>query len=103
MGNRYELFPKAKEDLENIFYYIAVELVNPDAASNLIDKFEIKFEELLLFPLSYPLIESKLVFQIDLRKCIVDNYIIVYFYNEKNKLVEIVRVIYSMTNYFQDL
>ena len=103
MGNRFVLLPKAQEDLEKIFYYIAVELVNPEAASNLIDKFEIKFEELLLFPLSYPLIESKLIFQIDLRKCIVDNYIIVYFYNEKNNIVEIVRVIYSKTNYFQDL
>ncbi|MCR3906497.1 MAG: type II toxin-antitoxin system RelE/ParE family toxin [Tenericutes bacterium] len=103
MENRFVLLPKAQEDLENIFYYIAVELVNPEAASNLINKFESKFKELLIFPLSYPLIESKLIFQIDLRKCIVDNYIIVYYCNEKNKLVEIVRVIYSKTNYFQDL
>ena len=103
MGNRYVLFPKAQEDLENIFSYIALVLVNPEAASNLIEKFESKFNELLLFPLSYPLIKNKLIFRIDLRKCIVDNYIIVYLYNTKDKLVEIVRVIFSKTDYLQDV
>jgi len=103
MGNRFVLLPKAQEDLENIFSYIAIELVNPEAASNLIEKIETKFNELLLFPLSYPLIKSKLIFQIDLRKCIVQNYIIVYFYNEKEKLVEIIRVIYSKVDYLEDL
>jgi plasmid stabilization system protein ParE len=89
MENRYILFPKAKDDLENIFYYIAIELVNQEAASDLIDKFESKFNELLLFPLSHPLVESKLIYEIDLRKCIVENYISLYFYNAKDKLVEI--------------
>ncbi|PKK97461.1 MAG: hypothetical protein CVV58_01115 [Tenericutes bacterium HGW-Tenericutes-3] len=78
MENRYVLFPKAKEDLENIFYYIAIELVNQEAASDLIDKFESKFKELLLFPLSYPLVDSELIYEINLRKCIVENYIILY-------------------------
>jgi len=103
MENRFVLLPKTKEDLENISSYITIELVNPVAASNLIDKFETKFNELLLFPLSYLLIKSKLIFQIDLRKCIVQNYIIVYFYNEKEKLVEIIRVIYSKVDYLEDL
>jgi len=103
MENRYILFPKAKDDLENIFYYISFELVNQEAATDLIYKFESKFNELLLFPLSYPLVESKLIYEIDLRKCIVDNYIILYFYNAKDKLVEIVRVIYSKIDYLQDL
>jgi plasmid stabilization system protein ParE len=103
MENRFVLLPKAQEDLENIFTYIAMALANPEAALNLIDNFEDKFNELLLFPLSYPLIERKLIFQIDLRKCIVQNYIIVYFYNEKDKLVEIIRVIYSRVDYLEDL
>jgi toxin ParE1/3/4 len=103
MENRFVLLPKAQEDLENIFSYIAIELVNPEAASNLIEKFQTKLNELLLFPLSYQLIKSKLIFQIDLRKCIVQNYIIVYFYNEKEKLVEIIRVIYSKVDYLEDL
>jgi len=103
MENRIELLPKAREDLENIFSYIAIELVNPEAASNLINKFETKFTELLLFPLSYPLLKSKFIFQINLRKCIVGNYIIVYFYNKKEKLVEIIRVIYSKIDYLEDL
>lgn len=50
MGNRFLLLPKTQQDLENIFYYISVELVNPEAALNLINKFENKFNELSLYP-----------------------------------------------------
>lgn len=103
MENSIVWLPKAKEDLQNIFSYIAIELVNPQAASNQIDKFEDKYNELLVFPLAYPIIESKFIFQIDLRKCIVQNYMIVYFYNEKDKLIEIIRVIYSRVDYLEDL
>jgi plasmid stabilization system protein ParE len=36
MKNNYILFPKAKEDLENLFKYISIDLVNSEAAKKLI-------------------------------------------------------------------
>ncbi|BCR36716.1 hypothetical protein MPAN_016090 [Mariniplasma anaerobium] len=77
--------------------------MNQETATDLIYKFKSKFNELLLLPLSFLLVESKLIYEINQRKCIVDNYIVLYFYNAKDKLVEIVRVIYSKIDYLQAL
>jgi toxin ParE1/3/4 len=101
MGNRLLLLPKAQRDLENIFSYIAIQLMNPEAASNLIEKIEDKFNELLTYPFSCPKIENRIDTHFDLRKCIVDRYIIVYFVREQ--LIEIVRVIHSRTDYYDSL
>jgi len=46
MVSKYLLFPRAQEDLENIFKYISVDLLNHEAALNLTNKFESKFDEL---------------------------------------------------------
>ena len=44
MERSYKLLPKAKMDLENIFQYVALELLNPEAAIELIESFETKFK-----------------------------------------------------------
>jgi plasmid stabilization system protein ParE len=51
-----KLLPKAKLDLENIFQYVAFELVNPESALGLIEKFEAKFKDICKFLKGYPLI-----------------------------------------------
>ncbi|MBI9008465.1 MAG: type II toxin-antitoxin system RelE/ParE family toxin [Tenericutes bacterium] len=56
MANKYIIFPKAQQDLENIFKYISIDLTNPEAAMLLIEKFENIFNELTLFPKTYPFI-----------------------------------------------
>ncbi len=103
MASKYLLFPKAKEDLEAIFSYISIELVNPEAALKLINKFESKFQELLDFPKAYPRIENPGVQQHNLRKCSVENFLIVYFHNEKSDIIEIVRVLHTKKDLFNAL
>jgi plasmid stabilization system protein ParE len=49
MERSYKLLPKAKLDLENIFHYILVDLVNPESALGLIEKFEAKFKDICMF------------------------------------------------------
>jgi toxin ParE1/3/4 len=80
MENNYILFPKAKEDLENIFKYISVDLVNPEAAMKLISKFEAKFNELTSFPNSNPVMKSELLLNKNSRKCIVENFLIEFIW-----------------------
>ena len=94
MENKVVLFPKAKSDLENIFKYIASNLVNTEAALKLISEFEIKFDELVLFPKAYPLIDNPKLEDKNLRKCLVENFLIVYRYIERSTTIEIVRVIH---------
>ena len=50
MERSYKLLSKAKLDLESIFQYVALELVNPESALELIIKFETKFKDKCMFP-----------------------------------------------------
>ena len=54
MENKYKvnIVPKAEEDLNDIFYYIALELNNKSAAEKLINKFSNKILRLQEFPFS---------------------------------------------------
>ena len=56
MERSNKLLPKAKMDLENIFQYITLELVNPESALELIEIFATKLNEICKFPKTYPLI-----------------------------------------------
>lgn len=95
MKNKYglKIFPLAKRDLEEIFDYIAVELCNPSAAIALINA----FENACLFPEYCPFVNNEYVKEKKLHKLIVRNYIA--FYRVKNEEIQIVRVLYGMSNY----
>jgi plasmid stabilization system protein ParE len=88
MENRYVIYSKAQEDLEDLFKYISENLSNSEAAMKLIEKFEDKFKELALFPKAYPMIYNKSLIIQNLRKCIVDSFLVVYLYNESKQVVE---------------
>lgn len=103
MERSYKLLPKAKLDLESIFKYVALELVNPESALKLIEKFETKFKDFCKFPKAYPLLIKASLDNNLLRKSIVDNFIIVYLYDEGKELINIVRVIYAKRDYIKDI
>jgi plasmid stabilization system protein ParE len=94
MGNEFILLPKAASDLESIFQYISIERQNPESALSLIAKFKSKFNDLTLFPKAFPIIDNDALIHRHLRKCSVDQYLVVYFFDEPNHLIVIIRVIY---------
>ncbi len=103
MERSYKLLPKAKIDLESIFRYISEELLNPESALNMIKRFELKFNDICSFPKAYPLIELPRLKHNSLRKSIVDNFLIVYYYDEDSDFVNIVRVIYAKMDYIKEI
>lgn len=103
MVNRYLLSNSAKIDLDNIFSYISKELLNVESALNLIIRFEEKFASIVSFPYSYPVIHEANLERNDLRKCSIENYVIIYLVNIKLKRIEIVRVIYQRVDYLTDI
>jgi len=103
MANRYLLSNSAQEDLDNIFSYISKELRNTNSAINLINRFEVKFESLISFPYAYPVVDSINLDRNDLRKCFVDNFIVIYLVNLNLNQIEIVRVIYQRVDYLNDI
>lgn len=103
MERSYKILPKAKIDLENLFRYISEELCNTESALIVIDKFEMKFNDICLFPKAYPIITLKRLDYDNLRKAIVDNLIVVYFYDEEIGLINIIRIIYSKRDYLKEI
>ena len=101
MGNKYKLFlyPKAKKDLDDIFYYISEELKNKTAILNLIKKIKKSFDNICCFPQSCPLINNEYVKDNDLRKLVIDNYIAFYKIDNVNLSINVVRVLYGMSNW----
>lgn len=104
MKNKYrvKIVPKAEEDLDEIFYYIALELNNKSAAEKMINLFSNKILRLQEFPFSCSLVEDDLLKDKGYRKLIIDNYIVFYIVNEEDQQVIVMRVLYGRKKY-QDL
>lgn len=103
MERSYKILPKARMDLENLFRYISEKLYNPESALNMILKFEMKFDDICLFPKAYPIIAQPKLKHNGLRKSIVDHFVIVYFYDEDKELINIVRIIYAKRDYIKEI
>lgn len=101
MENRYSLFiyPKAEQDMERIFEYIAKDLYAPESALNLINKFYAALENIRYFPQSCPLTSNIALKEKNIRKLCVENYIIFYRTNQFKKQIEVARVLYGMSNW----
>jgi len=86
---------QSEKDLHNIYEYIAVKLLSPTNAYLQFSRIEKSILSLTSLPLRFKLYNSK-HWQ---KKCLhimpVDNYIVLYAVDDKNKLVSIVRIMYG--------
>lgn len=105
MPQKYKLLISgdARRDLDEIFEYIAEELANPSAAVRLIDKIRSALDNVRAFPDSCPKINNELVRNQNLRKLIVDNYIVFYEIDNEQEQIVVIRVMYGMQNFFDVL
>lgn len=94
----YRLSKKAEEDLDNIISYIAVELSNKKAATDFIKKLQNSIEQVCLFPENGAPVNNDFIFDIDIRKKIIGNYIMYYLPDLSKKIIYIVRIVYSKKN-----
>ena len=89
---------QAENQLSEIMTYIAEELCAPNAALNLISKLEKAMGDLEVFPERHPLIdEEPWKFQ-GIRKMIVNNFLMYYWTDKKNKEVQVLAVLYYRRN-----
>lgn len=68
---RYRLTKKAESDLDEIVAYIAVELANPQAASDFVDNLQDSIEEARVFPESGSLVHNEFLQVDNVRKKLV--------------------------------
>lgn len=97
--NKYniEYSKESKLDLIRIKQYIKYNLQEPETAQKLISKIRNKINKLKNNPEIYTIIDDELIKNLEIRKLIVDKYIV--FYRIKNNNIEIVRVMYGRRNW----
>lgn len=87
----------AKQDLIEIKKYIKYTLQEPKTAQNLIKKIRKEIEELKSSPEIYAIIDEELIKNLEIRKLIINSYIV--FYRIKNNNIQIVRIMYEGRNW----
>ena len=105
-NNVLEMFPKkynieyskeSKQDLIGIKQYIKYNLQEPEIAKKLISKIRKEINSLKDNPEVYAIIDDDIIKKLEIRKLIVDNYIV--FYRIKDNNIQIVRVMYGRRNW----
>lgn len=91
----YHLTQKADADLDDIIGYITIELANPKAASDFLDKLQETIEETRVFPESGSLVSNEYLPVTGVRKKMVGNYIMYYLPDSTQKIISILRIIYG--------
>ena len=88
---------ESKEDLIEIKQYIKYNLQEPEMANKLILKIRKSIKALKNNPEIYTIIDDDVIRKLEIRKLIIDNYIV--FYRIKNDTIEIVRIMYGKRNW----
>lgn len=92
-----EYSKEAKQDLIGIKQYIKYNLQEPETAQSLILKIREEISNLKNNPEIHSVIDDDIIRKQEIRKLIVDNYIV--FYRIKNNNIEIVRIMYGRRNW----
>lgn len=90
---------EAKQDLIEIKKYIKYNLQEPNIANKLISKIKNAIEGIKNNPKMYAIIDDDFIKKLEIRKIIVDNYIV--FYRIQSNTIEIVRVMYGRRNWIK--
>ena len=93
-----QLTKRAESDLDRIVSYIAVELANPQAASDFVDKLKDNIDEARAFPESGSLVDNEFLQVENLRKKLIGNYIMYYLPDMREKIIYILRIVYGKQN-----
>lgn len=94
-----KLMSRAVRDLDGIYDYIAGNLLEPETASKLIDRMEQQIYSLEQMP--YRCLERKqgIYANRGYRQLMIENYTVIYRVDEANKMVIVVTVHYSLSNF----
>ena len=94
----YRLTKRAKSDLDGIVSYIAIDLANPQAATDFVDKLQDNIEEARVFPESGSLVDNEFLQLENVRRKLIGNYIMYYLPNTAENMILILRIVYDKQN-----
>lgn len=89
---------QADVDLRGIYEYITFELLSPDNAAGQLERLEKRIMALEEFPEKFRPYEKEPWYSRGVRVMPVDNYLVFYILDKREKVVEILRVMYTGRN-----
>ena len=92
---RVDVAEPAEEDLRDILRYISSQLSAPITAMKMMDTIEEAFTKLADMPDSYPLVRDDRLASMGYRRLEVKNYTAFFTINEKEKIVDVERILYA--------
>jgi len=93
----------AENDLHDIVRYIASQFFAPVAALNMMELLEEAMASLSTMPQRFPLVIDERLAQMGYRKLNVKNYNVFYSIDEKNKVVDVERILYVRRDWLRIL
>ena len=94
---------KAALDLYSAAYYIKTDLLNPQAAYNLIMETKKRVSSLEHMPEKHPLLLDPVLRSHGLRCIVINNYLVFFIVEQEKKTVHIIRYIYGRRDWISIL
>lgn len=98
---KLQVTPAARNDLKEIRAYITNELMNPQAAINVVKRITTRIRSLMDFPALGAPLSSVTEFDTDYRFLICGNYMAFYRFDDRN--VYILRILYGRRDFIKIL
>ncbi len=92
---KVNITPRATEDMQAIFEYIAYTLEVPQIAFKLLDRIESEIFSLSSMPEKFRRFEFETQKERNLRIMSVDNYVVLYIVNDEKSEVTVIRILYG--------
>jgi len=102
-GYRVDVSEPAENDLRDIVRYISATLDAPITALKMMDTIEEAVGGLADMPQKYPLVTDERLAAMGYRKLIVKNYIAFFTIDERNKVVDVERILYARRDWLRIL
>ena len=100
---RVDISEPAENDLRDIVRYISSKLDAPITALKMMDAVEEAVGGLSDMPQKYPLVTDERLAAMGYHKLIVKNYIAFFTIDEKNKVVDVERILYARRDWLRIL
>ena len=100
---KIQLSIKAKNDYKKIINYLKNELLEPSIANRYAELINSEIQSLERMPQKYAIIDDDIAKKLEIRKLLIKNYNAFYRINEKEKIVEVHRILYGASNWIYKL
>ena len=98
---KVDISEPAENDLMDVVRYITSQLSAPVPALHMMELFEEAMAGLSNMPQRYPLVTDERLSQMGYRKLILKNYIVFFSIDDKNKAVNVERILYGRRNWLR--